>query len=249
MIWSRTFFSVIAIATPHRTLTLITCSFIIVSTGVNLLNLITKDHSNYATNITWYVPMITGKFHSHITIQPENREQAEIAAKLTYGKVTFIDLAGTDHTQTDYMITHHYVTGHRDLIAHEDVTLRLLSHAQAIEKSGIQIVRIKLEHEIYDSRTPIDCVADSITTGAYTEVHIKMRGVRKDYPGWSYSTNALAKPNEYFLTRRFHASENMHVAVDLIPERQMVEVKYEVALLDTNPELDNWWCSKVGSTV
>lgn len=193
--------------------------------------------------------MITGKFHSHITIQPDNREQAEAAARLTSGKITFIDLAAEGHIQTDYLITHHYVTGHvmmRDLVDSIDVSARLQSYSQAIEQSGIKVIRIKLEHEIYDSRTPLACVAESIAAGIYTEVHIRMRRPRQDFPGWSYSSNALAKSNEYFLTRRFSATEDMHLAVDMIPEHCMAEVKYEVALLDSNPELDNWWCAKAG---
>lgn len=188
--------------------------------------------------------MITGKFHSHITIQPDSREQAEAAARLTNGKITFVDLASAAHTQTDYMITHHYVTGYRGLSDSLDVTARLISYVKSIEGYGIKVIRVKLEHEIYDGHTPCACVPESITAGVYTEVHIRMRGQRHVYTGWSYSINALGKPNEYFLTRRFRANDDMHMAVDQIPTVHMVEVKYEVALVDSNPELDDWWCKR-----
>lgn len=187
--------------------------------------------------------MITGKFHSHITIQPDDREKAESAARLTNGKITFIDLAGSKHAQTDYMITHHYVTGHRNLVDSLDVTALLMARTNAIDEFGIKVVRVKLEHEIRDPHTPQDCVTESIESGVYTEVHVRMREQRRDYPGWSYSVNALGKSDEYFLTRRFRAADDMSRILNCIPSHGVIEVKYEVALLDTNPKLDEWWCA------
>jgi ADP-ribose pyrophosphatase YjhB (NUDIX family) len=44
---------------------------------------------------------LAGKFHSHITVEAPSLAEAERAAKLTYGKLTVIDLSRDGRSQTD----------------------------------------------------------------------------------------------------------------------------------------------------
>ncbi len=178
----------------------------------------------------WGFEMLTGKFHSHITISPTDRATAESLARLVRGKITFIDLGPT---QTDFMITHHYVTGLHGLCSSADIENLLRERASLLPG----VLRLKLEHEICDPRTDPACVSESIANGVYTEVHVKTDAL---VMGWAASSNSLN--GAHFLTRRFSgvALDDIRAEVAALP-CDPLEIKYEVALVDTNPALDEWW--------
>lgn len=93
------------------------------------------------------IPLV-GKFHSHITIEARSMAEAERAAKLSYGKLTVIDLSRGSRSQTDYMITHHYETGSRGLEDHSDIEALLRSRELLLRESGVGVLRLKLEYDV-----------------------------------------------------------------------------------------------------
>lgn len=98
--------------------------------------------------------------------------------------------------------------------------------------------------------------------GIYTEVHIKcvLPSARRDglvstaaASGWHPSRNPFAVLADesvvQFVNRRFYGAvrvEEVDAAVDalvplLTPIATIVEIKYEVAIYDTNELHDRWW--------
>lgn len=205
---------------------------------------------------------MTGKFHSHITIETPDRAAAERAARLIQGKVTVIDLGRDDRRQTDRMITNHFVTGYHGLRDHNDVLRRVKGAAVQLLITGNNVVRVKLEHELLDRRSPVDCIQESLATD-YTEVHIKclVSADRRDSLvaaahefGWSYSSNPDAISNRgvvQFVTRRFADprrtidqiyQEAACLQIRLMTDYQAeAEVHYESVVYDSNPDYDKWW--------
>lgn len=205
---------------------------------------------------------LTGKFHSHITIEAHSTAEAERGAKLTYGKLTVIDLTRDGRSQTDYMITHHYETGSRGLEDQSDIEALLRSREQLLRESGLRVTRLKLEYDAtHASNQPHD--ADpACAAGIYTEVHIKCvipPGERDALvavsaaAGWHPSRNPFAvRPDGQlvqFVNRRFYGAVRMAevdaVVDELVPRLVSLavieELKYEVAVYDTNEHHDRWW--------
>jgi len=205
---------------------------------------------------------LAGKFHSHITIEAHSADEAERAAKLTYGKLTVIDLSRDGRTQTDYMITHHYETGSRGLEDQSDIEALLRSRELLLRESGVRVMRLKLEYDAtHGSNRPEDA-EPACATGIYTEVHVKCvlaADAREALVataaahGWHPSRNPFAMLADgqlvQFVNRRYYGGaklEEIDMAVDaivpqLLPLAAIGEIKYEVAVYDTNEQHDRWW--------
>ncbi len=205
---------------------------------------------------------LAGKFHSHITIEAHSRDEAERAAKLTYGKLTVIDLTRDGRTQTDYMITHHYETGSRGLEDQSDIEALLRSRDHLLRESGIRVTRLKLEYDATHASNRPDDADPACSDGIYTEVHIKCVVAKTQREqllttaaaaGWHPSRNPFAeRPDDQFVqfvNRRFYGSVRLadidavvdQIVPTLVPLAQLEEIKYEVAVYDTNERQDRWW--------
>lgn len=209
---------------------------------------------------------LVGKFHSHLTIRGH---EVERAAKLVGGKATCIDLSR--HTeqrqQTDMMITNHYVTGMRGLEDEYDVIALLESKAYHLRSCGIEVVRVKLEYDVFGKTSPRGDANRALERRPYTEIHIKI-GLTESCRnavlqqarefGWHPSRNLFSVSSEgqctQFINRRYYVSdvettswEKIDSDIDtliqsLIPlEVEVKEIKYETAIYDSNEDLDRWW--------
>lgn len=206
-----------------------------------------------------HVP-IAGKFHSHITCDTMTPEQAAQAARLVGGKLTTIVLERDGRSQVDPMITHHYVCGARGLEDEHDVLALLKARALQLQESGCKVLRVKLEHEPYDSLSNLIDIKSSFSR-IYTEVHIKCNvpfGKRqellvlaRDY-GWHPSSNPWAQTDTHyvqFINKRFYYnthptivdSETDLITEQIIPLVDIAEIKVETAIYDSNSSQDSWW--------
>ena len=205
---------------------------------------------------------LAGKFHSHITIEATSRAEAERAAKLTYGKLTVIDLARDGRSQTDYMITHHYETGNRGLEDQWDIEALLRSRELLLRESGVRVVRLKLEYDATHAANDPRDADPACRSGIYTEVHVRcvVPVDRRDAlvaaaaaAGWHPSRNPFAERDDrqlvQFVNHRFYGAiglPEVDAAVDavvprLLPVAAIDEIKYEVAVYDTHEQHDRWW--------
>jgi len=205
---------------------------------------------------------LAGKFHSHITIEAQSAAEAERAAKLAYGKLTVIDLSRDGRHQTDYMITHHYETGSRGLEDQSDIEALLRSREQLLRESGIRVTRLKLEYDAtHASNRPADA-EPACNGGIYTEVHIKCVAAKPERDqlvttvaaaGWHPSRNPFAERSDgrlvQFVNRRFYGAVRL-IDVDTVVDEivptilavaEIEEIKYEVAVYDSNERQDRWW--------
>jgi hypothetical protein len=199
---------------------------------------------------------LTGKFHSHITF-----EGTDDLARTVGGKLTTILLNRTDldRHQIDPMITHHYVTGHKNLVDETHVLSQLKAHANKILELGGKVLRLKLEHEPLDVLSDPNQIQESILTSLYTEVHIKIKvaKVARDkicaiaaLHHWHPSTNPINIEEEtvtQFLNRRYYKITDLEKVIvnnhDLLSllDVEIIETKIETARYDTNDQRDRWW--------
>lgn len=207
------------------------------------------------------IPLV-GKFHSHLTIEARSRAEAERAAQLTYGKLTVIDLSRDGRSQTDYMITHHYETGSRGLEDQSDIEALLRSRGNLLRESGVKVTRLKLEYDATHRSNAASDADPACRDGIYTEVHVKcvLPKTARDAltaaaakAGWHPSRNPFAERADgrlvQFVNRRFYGGirmEDVDTAVDaliplLVGLAEVDEIKYEVAVYDTNDAHDRWW--------
>lgn len=117
---------------------------------------------------------LSGHFHSHLTMKC-TLEEAERAQALVGGKVTVIELERAKREQVDVMLTHYYVVSHRGLDDHYDVIASLKSKASQLGASGIDVTRVKLEHELLHPKAPPEEIQTSLDVSDYIEVHVKCR--------------------------------------------------------------------------
>lgn len=204
---------------------------------------------------------LTGKFHSHITVNANSNEEAIRAARLTGGKPTFIDLSLSGRTQRDVMITHHYVTGERGLEDQSDVEAKLRAMGRQIEESGVRVTRLKLEYDLLHNRNERGQVAVAMDA-LYTEVHIKCVVAQESLAelvetatknNWRPSSNPYAKRDDgsvvQFVNRRFYGAQSLQTVDDETDRISRVvsevatldEIKYESAVMDTADNHDKWW--------
>lgn len=210
-------------------------------------------------------PPLTGKFHSHITIQDLPLAEAERAAALVGGKLTVIGLARGERTQTDMMITHHYVTNARGIEDQYDIVALLRARALQLEESGVTVTRLKLEYDLLHDRSDRGQVAAALDN-IYTEIHVKCdveTTVREvlmssaSAAGWHPSRNPYAKSEGdrviQFINRRFYGLTSIteiDAAVDAITAiastyATVLEIKYETAVYDSNDNHDRWWMESI----
>ena len=209
-------------------------------------------------------PPLTGKFHSHITIQELPLAEATRAATLVAGKLTVIGLSRGTRGQTDMMITNHYVTDSRGLEDQYDITAVLRARQQQLEESGVTVERVKLEYDLLHDRSDRGQVTAALDN-LYTEVHLKC-DVALDrlseltsgssVVGWHPSRNPFAPSVEgrviQFVNRRFYGQTTLtelDAAVDGVTPfvtslATLVEAKYETAVYDSNELRDRWWMEK-----
>jgi ADP-ribose pyrophosphatase YjhB (NUDIX family) len=205
---------------------------------------------------------LAGKFHSHITVEVHSLDEAERAAKLTYGKLTGINLSRDGRAQTDYMITHHYETGSRGLEDQSDIEALLRSRELLLRESGVRVTRLKLEYDATHASNRPEDADPACSAGIYTEVHIKcvLLEAGRDLVvatasalQWHPSRNVLATHPDgqivQFVNRRFYGSMHMAdidaevdaVVTQLLAIATIEEIKYEIAVYDTNERQDRWW--------
>lgn len=206
-------------------------------------------------------PPLTGKFHSHITIEGLPLAEAERAATLVGGKLTVIGLSRGGRTQTDMMITHHYATNARGLEDQYDIVALLRARGLQLEQSGVTVTRLKLEYDLLHDRSDRGQVSSALDN-IYTEVHVKcvvdsdVRDVLMSAAsavGWHPSRNPFAKSEGdqvvQFVNRRFYGLTTL---ADIDREVDKIlpvvttyagleEIKYETAVFDSNEKHDGWW--------
>lgn len=206
-------------------------------------------------------PPLCGKFHSHLTVDAKSRAEAERAAALTGGKLTVIDLSRGERRQTDWMITHHYATGARGLEDQYDIEALLRARARQLEESGVKVLRAKLEYDLLHDRSDRGQVSAALDN-IYTEIHVKclLPGARRgelcqvaSRLGWHPSRNPFALREDgqlvQFVNRRFYGDTrlvDLDAAVDALMGPittivEVLEIKYETAVYDTNDQHDRWW--------
>lgn len=205
---------------------------------------------------------IAGKFHSHLTLKA-SRAEAERARALVGGKVTIIELERAERQQVDVMLTHHFVVGNRGLDDHVDVINSLRSKARQLNDSGIEVVRVKLEHELLDPRSAMADRQASLAMSSYIETHIKCKVDPESLVelkekaaalGWHPSRNPWQQSDTVitqFVNRRFYDLQGKplsvfedradHMVEVLSNYCQVAEVKIETAIVDSNANLDRWW--------
>lgn len=209
---------------------------------------------------------LTGKFHSHITVSGDELIDLDKLQKAAHGKVTVIGLERGDKSQTDVMVTHHYVTGFKDLVDERDVLSLLKERGRAIADAGFVVSRLKLEHEPLDKASPKEQEQQSFCEQKYIEIHIKcllredlLPGVKEcaENLGWYPSRNVFAvNKNDgtvvQFLNKRYYKPESVDQVRreyrDFISNIQdhpgfgvIKEVKFESAVYDSNDTVDKWW--------
>jgi len=206
---------------------------------------------------------LAGKFHSHLTLKA-TLEEAERARNLVSGKVTIIELERAERQQVDVMLTHHFVAGHKGLEDHHDVMASLAAKAVQLRESGIDVIRVKLEHELLHPKSDPGDVQASLDMSDYTEVHVKLRVVpskleqlktaipEAGIEGWHPSRNPRQQDEDaaiQFINRRFYGCNNLQkieeetdrLVAHMVHWAEVLEVKVETAIADDNGELDRWW--------
>lgn len=189
---------------------------------------------------------LKGKFHAHITMGTN-----DVDFQPPRGwKTTIITLSRGDRNQKDVMITRHFMVGSEKNPTVDSVMADIESATVQMSDKGYDVIRAKLEHE------DLPTIAPSLDT--YRECHIKIRkpldvalSTVKDYV---QSRNPMVKTDTHetvFLNARYYNGTNEGVdgQIDnvvrtlgvLNPKCEILEVKKETTVFDTNHKLDKWW--------
>lgn len=201
---------------------------------------------------------LLGKFHSHITINSSNEEKALciLRSNSIQAKSTTITLSGRGRDQTDTMLTQHFHT--YKYKCYQSIEDYVLYTANILESNGVNVVRIKIEHESLPTLQPSE--------DRYRECHIKLKIPNDEVGSVKYLLNvndelfngfALSNnPNEVttkyttlFLNSRVYEGsvEGFDNRVKGVVHKLrllgvlVVEVKIESTTLDTRLSLDKWW--------
>lgn len=189
---------------------------------------------------------LTGRFHCHITYETSN-EIIEIPAGW---KKTIILLDKGDRHQTDVMITRHFKMGTGKFLSDFSLRKAITDAVIHLELRGCNVTRVKLEHEDFPTLKP--------SQENYREVHVKVRVPhgkqflpRARYVRSSNPFEIEENSNIYFWNARFYSGEVIHVdetirrevrfMQSLNPDCEILEVKIETAVHDSNPQSDAWW--------
>lgn len=199
---------------------------------------------------------LRGRFHSHLTVRGGPSDRLERAAREVQAKVTVIDLAGDRRAEQDVMLTRYHLDDAPGALGR--IADALLAACATLEAAGIEVARVKVEHESEPSLSRFDAER-------YHEVHIKLavEAARFDavYPwltrgdhGWVASRNPRERRPDrvlQFVTLRCYdgdrADADARVARAAATLRdaglEIVEIKRETAVLDTDLARDAWWAS------
>lgn len=189
---------------------------------------------------------LKGKFHAHITLLTE--DDHFVAPK--GWKTTIILLAKGDRTQKDVMITRHYHTDTTKTQNVKDMVDNMKDTSVELFANGHTVLRMKLEHESLPTLNP--------TEQNYRECHIKVKKKVNDVlripEGLVQSRNPMVVTDTHetvFYNARFYKGTveqidkdvEMHVLelVAMNQDIQVLEVKVESTVWDTNLQLDKWW--------
>lgn len=189
---------------------------------------------------------LTGHFHAHITFETD--KEFEIPSGW---KQTIIILNRDNRFQKDVMITRHFMVGGNKHPTQKSVLDHLNDTEASLIDAGLKVTRVKLEHEDLPTINP--------SPFNYREAHVKIRTpiigyVLNSVAGYVQSRNPMVveEPTEIvFLNARYYKGtvEMVDAAIDaqvelikkLNPSCQVLEVKKETTVHDTNLKLDKWW--------
>jgi len=202
---------------------------------------------------------LVGKFHAHLTLALTGQQATacEEFCRQHRVKLTIVDLENlAGQKQTDVMTTSHF--RERTPGATTRITGQLIKLAESSEKAGFPVKRAKLEHESLPSLA-LFCQHQ------YHEVHVKLnlpsgnfesnydRLVRLGHElQFVPSRNPRQRTTEFvtqFVNLRIY--EGDHQAADTRVEQlvsrlkqqsfDVLEVKRETVVYDTNQAQDQWW--------
>lgn len=211
---------------------------------------------------------LVGKFHSHLTIKCDTLEVLKEAASLAKGKLTVIDLAANKNVGRECMITNHFVTGYHGFDSSAHIIDHLKNVASKINSTlDAEVIRIKVEHELFHPRSLASQINQSLYQYDYTECHIKVlipptipidciRQIAES-ANWRLSSNPFSVSDDgivQFINKRFYTNDNsgcdiltlINDSVDnmvrqIYPGVDIIECKIETAVYDSNADLDAWW--------
>ena len=192
-------------------------------------------------------PFLEGHFHAHITVRNDT-EDPYFPPK--GWKTTIIILNKADRSQRDAMITRHFMLGSEKTPDMLSIMAELDKASQSMTANGYEVLRSKLEHESLPTLPP--------SAETYREAHIKIRKPlsTKLLPLGEFvqSRNAMETSDTHevvFLNARWYAGTvdavdaYVDVAVKLFqemnPDAEVLDVKKETTVFDTNLNLDKWW--------
>lgn len=189
---------------------------------------------------------ITGKFHAHITIEGYN--DGFICPK--GWKNTIITLNKNNREQRDIMITRHFLHGSNKNPDFKSIEQDCNDAKLELENNGSIVTRIKLEHESLPTVDP--------TINNYRECHVKIKKPLNInlvlIDNFVESSNPMESHIDYsivFINARYYSGtvDDIDIKIDnqinefkiLNPLCEVIEVKKESTIFDTNLELDRWW--------
>ena len=190
---------------------------------------------------------LAGNFHAHITVRVDDGKEVVPPAGW---KTTIIVLNKDDRQQKDVMITRHFKTGTDKTPDVSNIVTSVEMAVYVLECRGYEVIRGKLEHESLPTFAP--------SVEHYREAHVKVKvpnGVTLNtIPGYVQSRNPMVTHDDYqvvFLNSRYYDASVRLVDHDvdqcvaeiqrINPDCEIVEVKKETTVFDSNHDLDKWW--------
>lgn len=177
--------------------------------------------------------MLKGKFHVHLTIENES------PIKIKSWKQTIVLLSKENRSQLDIMFTKHYFVPSIKTKTVDCIKKDVAKYVDFLEKLGVKVVRVKLEHESLPTNPP--------SVSHYRECHIKVfeDKLQQIPDGFVKSQNPVEK-GVYFINKRWYSGgvdsiqKEVESVVTLLGDA-VKEVKVESIVYDTNKQLDKWW--------
>jgi hypothetical protein len=202
--------------------------------------------------------ILHGKFHSHLTFDTDDLDMLQDISKNLKGKLTIIDLINGKHGR-EHMITNHFLTGYKGHTNSNQIIESLKTMSLGIKNIfNIDTLRIKLEHELYHPKSHPNEIFSSLNNFDYCESHIKL--LLKNYDDilplvdgtdWRLSSNPLSRNDNgtvQFINRRFYDNKNyLDDEIKMMTTQlksamiEILEVKVETCVYDSNQDLDAWW--------
>jgi hypothetical protein len=188
---------------------------------------------------------LKGKFHAHLTLKTDC-----IVVNLRGWKMTIITMNKEDRHLTDFMFTRHFLLGSEKTPTLEAIKAEIEASVKEIDGGLGEVTRVKLEHESLPTLPPSET--------NYRECHIKIRVPKghalETIDGFVQSRNPMDEEKTHstiFLNARFYSGtvEEVDAKADeavncirlLNPNCEILEVKKESTVFDTNHDHDKWW--------